>query len=272
MCLWAATSLALALGGCGTAPESATFEPGVIEARYAESGPEAVTTSIIGDDAGNDLYKIYHPTDLKAGLPLIVWGNGTGASPATYDALLTHLATWGFVVVDTYVKNTGTGAEILAAAEYMVAESGASDSKFYGKIDASKVGLAGHSQGSTGVINAHTNFEHGSMVKAVVSIALPALKWCDPEDVYDTSRLSVPFLLLGGTGDGIISPVESNQAAFDGTPKSLPAVMGMAIGSEHSEIEGDGGRHRGYLTAWMRFQLLGIRPQRPPSPETAPSC
>ncbi|MNI66943.1 hypothetical protein D3C73_1225410 [compost metagenome] len=33
-------------------------------------------------------------------------------------------------------------------------------------------------------------------------------------------------------------------------------MMGMAKGAAHTAIEGNGGNHRGYLTAWMRSRLL----------------
>lgn len=32
--------------------------------------------------------------------------------------------------------------------------------------------------------------------------------------------------------------------------------MAMAKGAAHTAIEQDGGQHRGYLTAWMRYQLM----------------
>jgi hypothetical protein len=34
-------------------------------------------------------------------------------------------------------------------------------------------------------------------------------------------------------------------------------MMGMAKGAAHTAIEGNGGNHRGYLTAWMSYHLLG---------------
>lgn len=235
---------------------SATFETGSLEEKYALPGTYEVDTLEIKDEQGEKLYRIYSPKSTAVFHPLIAWGNGTGALPDNYDQLLRHLASWGFVVIDTYSQTTGTGKEIMAAIQYMLNENEATVSPFYHRVQKDRVGAAGHSQGSTGVINAHTNFENGNLIKTVVSIALPELKYCDPEDVYDTSALKVPFFVIGGTRDFIISPSDSNKLALDNTNPDLPVLMAMAKGAAHTAIEQDGGQHRGYLTAWMRYQLM----------------
>lgn len=235
---------------------SATFEMDSVEEKYASSGEYQVETILILDELGENLYKIYYPQSVGVMHPLIAWGNGTGALPEQYDELLTHMASWGFVVIDTYSKTTGTGKEILASIEYMLAENELPESQFYQTIQSDQIAAAGHSQGSTGVINAHTNYDNGSLIKTVVSIALPQLKYCDPKDKYDTSALKVPFFIMGGTRDFIISPTTSNQRALTDANPDIPVIMAMAKGAAHTAIEHDGGQHRGYLTAWMRYQLM----------------
>lgn len=235
---------------------SATLEAGSVEEKYALPGTYEVDMLEIKDEQGEKLYRIYSPQSTDVLHPLIAWGNGTGALPDNYDELLRHLAGWGFIVIDTYSQTMGTGKEIMAAIEYMLNENEATVSPFYHRVQKDRVGAAGHSQGSTGVINAHTNFENGDLIKTVVSIALPDLKYCDPEDVYDTSALKVPFFVIGGTRDFIISPSDSNKLALNNTNSNLPVLMAMAKGAAHTAIEQDGGQHRGYLTAWMRYQLM----------------
>ncbi|GGG53746.1 poly(ethylene terephthalate) hydrolase family protein [Paenibacillus radicis (ex Gao et al. 2016)] len=234
----------------------AKFAAGSIEAKYAAAGALEVETAVITDEQGENLYKIYYPSLLDTTYPLIAWGNGTGALPANYDGLFQHLASWGFVIIDTYNTTTGTGKEIVESITYMLDENDNPASLFYQKIQADQIAAAGHSQGSTGVINAHNHFERGAEIKTVVSIALPELKYCDPEDVYDTSAIKVPFLVLGGTRDFIISPSDSNNLAVSDANPDIPAMMAMAKGAAHTAIEKDGGQHRGYLTAWMRYRLM----------------
>lgn len=230
---------------------------GSLEQRYAQQGSYQVKVEEVHGTVGEALFRIYYP-EFKGdeSYPIISWGNGTDATPDRYNELLTHLASWGFIVIDSYSKTTGTGQEIVSAIEYLIHENELADSLFYEKVQTDNIGVAGHSQGSTGVINAHTNYTSGSLIKTVVSIALPDLKYCDPEDVYDTARITVPFLIMGGTRDFLISPVSSNQLALNNTNPSTPVMMGMAKGAAHTAIEGNGGNHRGYLTAWMKAQLL----------------
>jgi hypothetical protein len=236
---------------------SAAYKSGSIEEKYALPGKYSVQTAEIAGTKGEKLYKVYYPESKDVRHPLIAWGNGTGALPKQYDALFRHLAGWGFIVIDSYSTTTGTGKEILASIEYMLAANNDSKSQFYHRVQKDQIGAAGHSQGSTGVINAHTNYDRGSVIKTVVSIALPKLEYCDPKDVYDTSALKVPFLVLSGTRDFIISPASSNKLEISKANPALPVMMAMAKGAAHTAIEQDGGQHRGYLTAWMRYQLMG---------------
>lgn len=229
---------------------------GSIEQRYAQQGSYHVKVEEVKRASGEALFRIYYPASQgDESYPVISWGNGTDATPERYDGLLTHLASWGFIVIDSYSKTTGTGKEIVDAIDYLRNENQLVNSLFYQKIQMEQIGIAGHSQGSTGVINAHTNYKSGSLIKTVVSIALPDLKYCDPEDVYDTSRITAPFLIMGGTRDFLVSPVSTNQLALQRTNASTPVMMGMAKGAAHTAIEDNGGNHRGYLTAWMRYWL-----------------
>ncbi|WP_028545363.1 chlorophyllase/cutinase-like alpha/beta fold protein [Paenibacillus taiwanensis] len=228
-----------------------------IEQRFAQRGSNEVNIQEVKGMGGEAVYRIYYPAfQGNEAYPIISWGNGTGATPNNYDELLTHLASWGFIVIDSYSKTTGTGKEIVAAIDYLRNENQLASSLFYQKIKTDHVGVAGHSQGSTGVINAHTNYPNGALIKTVVSIALPDLKYCDPEDKYDTAQISVPFLIMGGTRDFLISPRSTNQLAVQHTKANTPVMMGMAKGAAHTAIEGNGSYHRGYLTAWMRYWLL----------------
>lgn len=110
-------------------------------------------------------------------------GNGTGATPKNYDSLLTHLASWGFIVIDSYSTQTGSGKAILDAAKYMVTQNKTAGSKFYQKIDTAHIGAAGHSQGAAGVINAHTKYAWGkNNIKTLVTVALLSLALSDAAD------------------------------------------------------------------------------------------
>jgi len=226
---------------------------GEIEKMYAAAGSLSVSST----DVSGQSYAVYYPTNLPGNHPLIAWGNGTGAQPKNYAGLFKHLASWGFVVIDSYSKNTGTGAEILASAEYMIAENNNPASIFHNKIDINNIGAVGHSQGAAGVLNAHTDYPAGSIFKTVVTVALPSLKLTNPEHKYSTADVTGSLFLLSGTNDGLISPKKSNIESFNDASDAITAAMAMAIGSGHNVILDEGGKHRGYLTAWLRYRLAG---------------
>ena len=230
---------------------------GSTEQHYAQQGSHLVKIEEVKNAMGEPAYRIYYPEfQQDEAYPVISWGNGTGANPDRYDELLKHLASWGFVVIDSYSMTTGTGQEIMEAIDYLTQENERPGSIFYEKIQKEQIGVAGHSQGSTGVINAHTNYTSGSLIKTIVSIALPDLKHCDPEDVYDTSQITVPFFIMGGTRDFLIASVSTYRLALQHTDSVTAVMMVMAKCAAHTAIEGNGGNHRGYLTAWMRYRLL----------------
>lgn len=228
-----------------------------IEAAYAAPGPYRVAQQTVRDAAGRPQYELYLPQPLGAAHPAVTWGNGTGSLPRDYDALLEHLASWGFVTIDVYRRNVGSGAAILGAAQFLAAQSADPASPLFGRVDPGRIGAAGHSQGASGVINAATRFAEGTLIRTVVPVALPFQTFTDPEDRYDTRLLTVPMFLIGGTDDLLISPPSVNRSAYNRTDDTLPAAMAMLRNAGHTEIMGNGGGQRGYLTAWMRFQLAG---------------
>jgi len=93
---------------------------GSIEQRYAQQGSYHVKVEEVKSTSGEALFRIYYPAfQGDESYPIISWGNGTGATPDRYDELLTHLASWGFIVIDSYSKTTGTGKEIVVAIDYL---------------------------------------------------------------------------------------------------------------------------------------------------------
>lgn len=225
-----------------------------VEARFAEAGPWDVASEVVSTPAGTP-FQLYRPSMPLEDMPIIVWANGTIANPANYVGIHAHLASHGFVVIDSFSETMGTGVEVAASVRFLMAENERPTSELFHRLDLDRIGAVGHSQGATGVINAQTDFPEGAHIKTVVSVALPALHWCEEKDRYDTSALTSSLLILGGTGDGIVSPAFSNQSALRQLDASLRGALALFDGAGHSAIEGDGTVLRGYLTAWLRMQL-----------------
>lgn len=219
-----------------------------IETTYKATGPWPVATGTSGG------HRLYYPSNLGAGgvtHPIVTWGNGSWATPDNYPGLLNHLASWGFAVVASTDTTTGTGAEILAAAQHLVGLDADPASVFHGKLNTAQVGAVGHSQGAGGVVNA-ANHSAG-LIKTVVPIAVPAQWMASPGDEFSVAALTCPVLFLSGADDWLISSAATVQGYYD----QATAGAGRALlkGAGHNDIQNTGGAFLGYVTAWLRYRL-----------------
>jgi hypothetical protein len=166
-------------------------------------------TSRVQQPVDYTLYSVYRPGQFKEGekLPLIVWGDGTCAWPEAYGPLLRYVASHGFVVVAPNSRWVGDGSQMKKALDFMFAENDDATSPYYQKLDTTKVGAMGHSQGGSGTIAVASD----SRVKAVII-------W------NGGSSASKPYLAVTGDGDILnatpdslsrdINAASVSQAAF----------------------------------------------------------
>jgi len=267
-----------------SAQEVPNAPTGRIEQRYFADGPSAVvsTPEFACCDRSGYAYDVWYPGDLGAdgtGAAIISWGNGTGANPQQYADLLSHLASWGFVVIASRDPNTGSGEEILDAVKFLLAANDDPQSAFYAKLQTDRVGVMGHSQGATGVLNAL--MKSGGAVRTAIPIELPAQRWCsDAISCTDARALSAGSVFyLNGSADTLISPStqvapwriagqQSNQGYYDASPRSVGKLFATLIGPNHNAVQGQPDcsgasapcvngvyGYLGYPTAWMMAQL-----------------
>jgi hypothetical protein len=273
---------------------------------YAAAGPWAVSTCDVAaasapctpaglaGDAASALYVVFYPTDLNAagfGHPIVTWGNGTGAAPAQYSLLLTHLASWGFVVIASTSPSTGTGKEMLAGEDYLVAASAEAESPFFGTLDVGHIGAMGHSQGADGaaqaLLAADAPASPHRFITTLLTIELPAQEWtcfgstdpsCPAAESFDAKNLTHgSVFFVDGSRDTLISPPtqtdattgeQSVQAYYDATPQGTPRAKATLVGADHNDIQdqctpglacagvGPTG-YLGYVTAWLMYELRG---------------
>ena len=72
--------------------------------------------------------------------PVLLWGNGTGSSPATYSALLSHWASHGFIVAAANTSNAGNGSQMIACLNFVLAQNGTPSSVYFQKVDPGRIG------------------------------------------------------------------------------------------------------------------------------------
>ncbi|GAA4426490.1 hypothetical protein GCM10023148_29890 [Actinokineospora soli] len=208
---------------------------------FEQAGPYQVAVVQRGST-----HTLFYPADMATAArkhPVVVWGNGTGATVQQYDVFLRHLATWGFVVAAANTGQAGSGAEMLDGARFLVAENSRAGSVFQGRIDTANIGAAGHSQGGGGAIAAGAD----PMVKAT----LPVM----PGPQGSVPALRGPSLFIAGQFDYVVpSFYVRGRYAW---AKEHPAVFAELKGSDHFFPGETRARMVGVGTAWLRYWLAG---------------
>lgn len=250
---------------------------GPIEEKYTAMGPLAVTHAAISD--GRDTFgkqQVWYPAELPGSnvtYPVVVIANGTGSIASTIEPVLKHLASWGFIVVGNDDKNSRTGESSAASLDFILASNEDPESAFFGKVDVNRVGIAGHSQGGVGAINAVTRQPNGGRYSAVFVASPTGEYWgknpdFGPEWAYEPAKLSVPTYAVAGTGsfdagtaqdinatEGQgITPLWSLQNTFKAIPDGVSKVIARLADGDHGDTLTSGS---GYMTAWFLYWLAG---------------
>ncbi|QYG93882.1 alpha/beta hydrolase [Iamia sp. SCSIO 61187] len=240
-----------------------------IETTYKATGTWTVST-VAGTDAQGRPITIVHPTNLGANgfdHPIITWGNGTGSTPSNYTATLQHLASWGFVVVASNSGSVGYGGEVWAAAQAMIALNSNPSSPFDGKLDTTKIGAAGHSQGATGAVNA-TIMSNGAITStAPIAFVDPFWFFGNTAQMPDWTKVTKPIFFISATGDWLAS--RSQQTTYYNGIAG-PAAKAATKGGDHNVIQQPANAQLGYLTAWFMYTLRGDTTARQAFAGTAP--
>jgi len=235
---------------------------GEIEKKYLSMGSHE--TAYMESSTLTELEKleIYYPKDIESmdKVPVVIFLNGTGTPASKYPSLQKHLASWGFITIANEEPNAfyGEGVELSIRLLELVEdyESEEEQNPLKGHIDFDNIGVTGHSQGGTGVINGTTLHQHSNMVKAAVILsscetdASKALLW-NP----DASGMKANTLMIGSTGqtDAALAPLEGITATFD-KMSGVDKVMARRNDADHGQMlyYADG-----YVTAWFMYYLQG---------------
>jgi hypothetical protein len=242
ICALLATVCLCLLGAAAPAPAATANGCPSVGERWADTGPFTVTSYQSGTG-----HTIYRPAQLGAlgctSHPVIIWGNGTGTTPSTYDGLLRHWASHGFVVAAANTTQAGDGREMLEGLDYLQAQNQAAGSPLQGMLDMDHVAAAGHSQGGGGAINAGNDPR--------VGYTLPI----QPAP-GDESGLHGPAFYLAGRLDTIVVPELMVKPMFENSDH-IVALYGNLTAAYHLTPGGNGNNYRGPETAWLRFELMG---------------
>jgi hypothetical protein len=174
------------------------------------------------------LYTVFRPANWVDGekYPVLTWGNGTCAQPGSYAALLMHAASYGFVVVAANGRFVANGAQ-LTALDYAAHANEDPASPYFGRLDLTKVGAWGHSQGGGATVAAAKD---DRVLNAIVFNGGPTA--------------SKPFLAVSSDRDIGNPTPESYRAATEAAPKGSFVFF--------HKVPETGGSLTGHLTLMMQ--------------------
>jgi hypothetical protein len=202
---------------------------------YGRSGPNGVATS------SDSVTQFYYPSNIgqsSAKHAVILWGNGTFTTPTVYDGLLRHWASFGFIVAAAKTSNAGTGQEMLQGLDTLTTRNGQAGNPFYNKVNLSKVGSSGHSQGGFGAVQTGKD---------------PRVTTVFPIEGPGVPAGTTPVLFLDSQ-NGLGPPI--SRTAYP-QMTNRPAAWAQLAGADHLTVLGNAGWFRVPATAWAKWQLDG---------------
>jgi hypothetical protein len=207
-----------------------------IQTTYAATG----AYTAISDTSDPD-YHVFYPDDTTGTHPVITWGNAAGGRVGMYSGLLSHLASWGFVVVASTSSQCRSGM-LVDAVDFLSGLNADPTSPLYGQLDLEIVGASGHSLGGGCAIGAGNDDPR----IRVIGVGNSA-----PQD----STMTDGAMFIMGAADDVIA----NPAVLGGVydRSEIATVWGTLAGGNHFTYMGNGTASRGYATAWFMAELQG---------------
>lgn len=239
-----------------------------LEQKYSQQGPYEVSNQDFpSEDLAIGSLKFWYPRDLENSeekLPVIIAVNASNVPASRYEPWFSRLSSWGFAVIGNEDPQAGTGETASLTLDYIL--NLPERHPLQDKLDLTRIGLAGFSQGGAGALAAVTEFENGKHFSTVFtgSAAYPVLAdnmgW-----KYDLTKINIPIFMTAGTGKSDdrnvsdpkteyagVAPLSSLREGYASIPNTNFKVIARAAGAEHEEMLK---RCDGYLTAWMLYQL-----------------
>ncbi len=189
---------------------------------------------------------VYYPNSINASstpLPVISWANGTGFSYTIYESLLREIAEGGYIVVANKETMSADGTAQIASLDFIISENSNPDSALYNKVNTSKLGVFGHSQGGRSSVNAAAK---DSRILCAVSLA-------GSNFVEEAEALSTPTLFFTGTKDLIVGAERWVKPAYNACKGT--AVYASLKDGVHTTCSTNPGVYSGYAIKWFDIYL-----------------
>ena len=210
---------------------------------------------VVEHDPGLDTHTVYRPMTLEGKYPIVAWANGGCVKNGTMFArFLLEIASHGFVIVADGKPNGSGGGSLntdggpqMAAMDWIIKENERPCSKYYHKLDTTKVAAMGQSCGGLMTLGASADPRLTTVV-----IWNSGLFERD-EKIYSGLHTPVAYI-IGGPDDVAYPQAEDDFAAIN----NVPLFYGNStVGHTGTYAQDNGGEFAQVGIAWLKWQLYG---------------
>ncbi len=240
--------------------------------RVIEDGGTGKFPAVMYTDSTLKTHTIFTPQDLDLfgkdfKLPIIAWGNGACAnSPWEHVNFLSEVASHGFLVVaigpmpkeGERGSGRSTSSQMTDAINWAIAQNNDVNSKFYQKLDISKIAVSGMSCGGLQTLETApdprvtTAIVCNSGILGNAGAGMPGMPGLTKDHL---TKLHTPVLyILGGESDIAYNNGMDDFKRINHVPVFV-ANMNVGHGGTYSHPHG--GEFAKVATAWFQWHLKG---------------
>ena len=233
-----------------TSADTNPFERGpapTLASIQATTGPFAISTTTVASSATGGKFgggTIYFPTDTSQGtFGAIAIAPGFTERQSSISWLGPRLGSQGFVIFTIDTNSTGDNptmraTELLAALDYLTQTSSAR-----AEVDASRLGVSGHSMGGGGTLEA-------SVSRPSLKAAVPMAPWDANTKNFSTD--AVPTLIVAAQNDNI-APVNQHAMVFyNSIPTTRQKMYLELAGASHTATNRANTTQAQFEIAWLK--------------------
>nr|WP_260221763.1 alpha/beta hydrolase [Streptomyces gossypii] len=212
-----------------------------IEARTGPYDVDEDRVSSLVDGFGGGT--VYYPEETGDGtFGAVAIAPGFTASQSSMAWYGERLASQGFVVFTIDTNSTldqpaSRGRQLLAALDYLTDDSRVSD-----RIDASRLGVMGHSMGGGGSLEAAKS-------RPSLQAAIPLTGWNTDKS---WPEIQVPTLVVGADGDSVASVRTHSEPFYESMPGSLDKAYLELNGATHFTPNTSNTTIAKYSISWLK--------------------
>jgi hypothetical protein len=246
-----------------------------IDVELIGSPPSGTYEVLVEQDGSLPTHTVYRPKRWGASKhPVLVWGNGAcSKSGLLFAEFITEIASHGIFVIADGPPIAGEyhgrerrdpqappparpspgslkpdGTALIAALDWIEARNSEAGSRYFGKIDMTKVAAMGMSCGGLMAYGA-------SKDKRITSVGIWNSGLLEPNPPI-FAALHSPVIIITGGPEDIAQP--NGQRDFETLPKTIPVFHAIRpdVGHGGTYSDDNGGAFGKVAVAWLRWQLL----------------